>query len=165
MNYNRVKLTYDIVLLLQQVLLRSIYSASAISVQGATQEANQSITDAELDLANINLRNAANNAYTLLQSTTRYNNTPFEYDVMVNGKRSIVFELWLNENWDTNLSTKLSTSIESLMVSHCLKDWFATRGQQLPFQLYSANYDTAEREIKSNINSRKTPVRLKIPVM
>lgn len=162
MIYNKVILTYDIVLLQKQIQLRSLYTGShTVSEQGATQEANLSVTDAELDLVNFNLRDAANILYQKLQSLTRQSETPFQYDYFntTTQKRTITYELWLNENWDTALSSALNLAGEKLLVNYCLKDWYSTTGQQLAYQLTEKNFENAEKELKSVINSRKTAVR------
>jgi len=160
--YNKITLTFDIALLVKQVQLRSHYTGSHISNQaGATQESTLSITDAELDLLYLNLRDAANDLYQKLQSITRKPESPFQYDHLntATQKRNIIYELWLDENWDMSLSASLNLACEKVLVNYCLKDWYSTTGQQLPYQVALLNYTQAERELRSVINSRKTPVR------
>ena len=162
MIYNKVVLTYDITLLLKQIQLRSLYTGShQANDEGATLESTQSITDAEIDLANFNLRDAAHALYQLVQSLTRNSATPFQYDFFNTStqKRTITYELWLNENWDMALSPSLNIAGEKILVNYTLRDWYATTGQQLPYQMTDLNYQNAEKELKSVINSRKTPIR------
>lgn len=150
--YTKLTLTFDIEKLLKQVQLRSIYATMP-------QEGNRSVTDAELDLANINLRNAAHDIYTRLQSLTRYNDVPFLYDTTIAGKRSILYELWMNENWDTNLKAALSVNIESALVNYCLSDWYKTTLQTGQYQAAFDEWERSLKSIKNNINARKEPVR------
>lgn len=162
MNYNRVTITYDIALILKQVQLRSNYTGShVVSEAGATQESSLGITDAEIDLANFNLRDAANSLYQKLQSLTRKSDSPFIFDYLnpTTQKRTIVYELWLNENWDSALTPALNIAGEKILVNYILKDWYATIGQQLAYQVSDNKLTEAEKELKSVINSRKTPVR------
>lgn len=161
MNYNRVALTYDIVLLAKQIQLRSLYTGShTANDQGATMESSLSITDAELDLVNFNLRDAANILYQKLQSLTRNSQVPFQYDYLntATQKRNITYELWLNENWDSALSPSLNLAGEKILVNYCLRDWYATTRQQIAYQMAELNFQNAENELKSIINSRKTPI-------
>lgn len=158
--YNKVTLTFDIASILKQVQLRSLHGSSRSYLQdGASLESSQSITDADLDVAAINLRDAANIVYQKLQSLTRRSTTPFQYNVPSGNTRLITYELWLNKDWDTVLQTSLSIAIERLFVNYLLKDWYATIGQQVGYQLAQSNYDNAGIELRNIIDSRKTPVR------
>ena len=154
MIYNKVILTFDIDLLLNEVQLRSIYSTQDVDV-------TKSVTDAELDLARFNLRDAASDLYKKLQSLTRKSSTPFLYNVFNTGmqKYTIVYELWMNENWDTTLSQPLNIACQKLLVNYTLRDWYATSGQQLGYQVAANNYTEAEKDIRQLIDSRKTPTR------
>lgn len=162
MNYNRVVLTYDIVLLAKQIQLRSLYTGShTANQQGATMESSLSVTDAELDLVYFNLRDAANVLYQKLQALTRNSEVPFQYDYLnpTTQKRNITYELWLNENWDAALSPALNLAGEKILVNYCLRDWYATTGQQIAFQMADLNFNNAEKELRQVTDSRKTPIR------
>lgn len=162
MIYNKVTLTYDIALLNKQVQLRSLYTGSHVANQaGATQESSLAITDAELDLVSFNLRDAASDLYQKLQSVTRKSASPFQYDYLNTStqKRTIIYELWMNEHWDLALSSALNLAGEKVLVSYCLKDWYLTTGQQQAYQAENLKYTNAELELRKIINSRKTAVR------
>jgi len=162
MIYNKVILTYDIALLNKQLQLRSLYTGSHNANQaGATQESNLAITDAELDLAAFNLRDAASDLYQKLQSLTRKSATPFQYDFLntTTQKRTITYELWMNENWDLALSSALNLAGEKILIAYCLKDWYMTTGQQQAYLVEELKYSNAELELRKIINSRKTPIR------
>ncbi len=168
MIYNKVTLTYDIALLVKQLQLRSVYTTSHTPSQtGETLEGSLSITDAELDLMNFVLRDAANDLYQKVQSLTRNSTTPFLYDFFNTSTqlRTIVYELWLNENWDLALSPALSIACEKILINYCLRDWYSTTGQQLAYQVADQSYKNAEREVRSLIDSRKTPIRRHSSVM
>lgn len=149
--YTKLTLTYEIDKLLKQVQLRSIYATKP-------NEGNLSVTDAELDITNINLRNAANAVYTALQSLTRYNTTPFDYDYSVGGKRMLLYELWMHEHWDAFLQDALSVNIENALVDYCLADWFSMTSHPSA-QMWMDRYQQDLKSIKNNINFRKEPTR------
>ena len=163
MIYNKVTLTFDIALLIKQVQLRSVYATS----HPQAQESSLSITDAEIDLLNFNLRDAANNLYQKVQSLTRKSSSPFLYDFFntTTQKRTIVYELWMNENWDLALSSSLNIACEKILVNYCLRDWYSTTGNQTAYQISELNYQNAEKEVRSIIDSRKTPIRRHSSIM
>ena len=160
--FNKVTLVFDIALILKQVQLRSIYTGSRIKDNaGLSQLAETGITDSELDIASISLRDAAHELYEKLQAFTRKSGTPFIYDTLnsLTQKRNILYELWLPDTWDKTHTPGLTIACEKYMVSYCLLDWFKTIGLTDAAQIKSMDLDTHEGNIKSILNYRKEKVR------
>lgn len=160
--FNKVSLVFDIALILKQVQLRSIYTGSRIKDNtGVSQLAETGITDSELDIANISLRDAAHELYEKLQAFTRKSGTPFIFDTVnpITQKRNITYELWLPETWDKSHTPGLTIACEKYMVSYCLVDWFNTIGLTNAMQIKGAELNTQEGNIKSILNYRKEKIR------
>jgi len=148
-------------LLIKQIKLRSVYTSGHVkNNEGSTQEGYLGITDAEKDLVNLNLRDAANLLYQKFQPLVRQSENAFLYNYTPanSSKHTIVYELWLHENWDKKMTSPLSVACEKFLVNYCLKDWFLTINQRESFAAVSANFDAADSAITNAVINRKIPV-------
>jgi hypothetical protein len=140
------------------VQLRTLYTGSRAETQdGTTREFSLAITDNELDLFRINIQNASMDAYQILQSVGRISDTGYEFNVEIDDKRYIIYELYLNRAWSKNLATPLYGAVQKMITMFIIRDWYTTILNKDGIQVASMLYDSAASEVKRIINSRKRP--------
>lgn len=155
MDYIKQSFTFDLDTIFNVARLYSAKIAShVISQDGTSQESKLALTDADRVLWDVSVRYPANTVYNYLMSAGKVQDNGYQFGVLVSGKKSIIYTLYLHPDWDKNLSRGLNDSIEKAIVYGGLADWFKLSGSAA-YEMAKQEYDTALKTCSSTINQRK----------
>ena len=155
MDYIKQSFTFDLDTIFNVARLYSAKIAShVISQDGTSQESKLALTDADRVLWDVSVRYPSNTVYNYLMSAGKIQDNDYQFGVLVSGKKSIIYTLYLHPDWDKNLSRGLNDSIEKAIVYGGLADWYKLSGSQA-YEMTVSEYKDALRECSKAINLRK----------
>ena len=160
MDYKKLVLPFSIDNIWNICRLKSANIANHISSQtGTTQEGSLTLTDSERVLFDVELRYPADSVYNYLMSAGKVSEVGYQYNYIVSGVNSIQYTLYVNSDWDKNLTRALNNYIEQALVAGALSRWFLSCRQFDDAKILNNEMTQALQYSKITINKSKIPLK------